>query len=126
MIQHQGYITGNIGYVALFPETTGAIVDLGNSNRWTDAMRLLGQILVEAVLGSEFNTDKYVSTAIAAAKNTIAVMDTIHKQLLNGGNLDQPTRDVTAYTGHYYNSVEIFFIDINETNWRIQVAYGSF
>lgn len=57
MIHHQGYIAGNVGYVALFPETTTAVVVLGNSAGLTDAMRLLGQIIVETVLGNEVDAD---------------------------------------------------------------------
>lgn len=123
MIHHQGYIAGNVGYVALFPETTTAVVVLGNSAGLTDAMRLLGQVIVEAVLGNEVDADKYLDTAIAATKNTIASVNTIHKELLAGKIVDQPTRHITAYTGRYYNAIANFFIDIIEIDGGIQVAY---
>lgn len=42
MINHQGYIAGNAGYVSLFPETSTAVIVLGNSAGLTDTMRLLG------------------------------------------------------------------------------------
>jgi CubicO group peptidase (beta-lactamase class C family) len=74
MIHYQGYIAGNVGYAALFPETTSAVVILGNSAGLTDAMRLLGQITVETILGNEVDEDSYLNTAIAATKNTIASM----------------------------------------------------
>lgn len=123
MIHHQGYIAGNVGYVALFPETSTAVVVLGNSAGLTDTMRLLGQVIVETVLGNEVDADTYLNTAIAASKNTIESVNTVHKELLAGKTIDQPTRDITAYTGRYYNVIENFFIDIIEIDGRIQVAY---
>lgn len=50
-------------------------------------------------------------------------MNEVHKELLAGKTIDQPTRDVTAYTGRYYNTVGNFFIDIIQTDGGIQVAY---
>lgn len=123
MIHHQGYIAGNVGYVALFPETTSAVVVLGNSAGLTDAMRLLGQVIVETVLGNEVDAEKYLDTAIAATENTIASVNNIHEDLLAGRIIDQPTRKITAYTGRYYNAIENFFIDITELDGRLQVAY---
>lgn len=123
MIHHQGYIAGNVGYVALFPETSTAVVVLGNSAGLTDTMRLLGQVIVETVLGNKVDADTYLNIAIAASKNTIESVNTVHKELLAGKTIDQPTRDITAYTGRYYNVIENFFIDIIEIDGRIQVAY---
>jgi hypothetical protein len=78
---------------------------------------------VETVLGNEVDADKYLSTAIAATKNTVASVNRIHKGLLAGKVIDRPTRDIAAYTGRYYNAIKNFFIDIVETDGRLQVAY---
>lgn len=127
MIHHQGHIAGNVGYAALFPETTGAVVVLGNSAGLTDAMRLLGQDIVETVLGNEVDESLYLETVIAATKNTIASMNKISEDLLAGKIIDQPMRDITAYNGYYYNAIDNFFIDVIETDGKLQVAYiGSF
>lgn len=47
MIHHSSYIAGSVGRVALFPETSSALIVLANSAGSTDTMRLISQILVE-------------------------------------------------------------------------------
>ncbi|KAL7893390.1 beta-lactamase/transpeptidase-like protein [Trichoderma sp. TUCIM 5745] len=123
MIHHQGHVAGNVGYAALFPETTSAVVVLGNSAGLTDAMRLLGQVIVETVLGNEVDEKLYLDTAIAATKNTIASMDKIYEDLLAGKIIDQPMRNIAAYIGRYYNAIDNFFIDIIEADGKLRVAY---
>ncbi|EHK16215.1 uncharacterized protein TRIVIDRAFT_196045 [Trichoderma virens Gv29-8] len=123
MIHHQGQIAGNVGYAALFPETTTAVVVLGNSAGFTDSMRLLGQILVETVFGNNVNFDEYLGIAIEASKSTIESVKAVHSTLIAGKTVDQPTRAIKAYTGRYYNTIRNFFIDVNEVNGKLQVAY---
>lgn len=123
MIYHQGYIPGNAGFVALFPETTTAVVLLGNSAGLTDAMKLLGQIIVETVLGNEVDAPTYIEAAKTASENNVMWPNYVYQDLLDGKTHDPPKRSTSAYTGRYYNAIENFFIDINEVDGKLQVAY---
>jgi CubicO group peptidase (beta-lactamase class C family) len=123
MIYHQGYIPGNAAFVALFPETTTAVVVLGNSAGLTDAMKLLGQIVVETVLGNKVDAPTYVEAAKAASKNNVLWPNYVHQELLDGKTHNSPKRSTSAYTGRYYNAIENFFIDINEVEGKFQVSY---
>ncbi|KAL7942263.1 beta-lactamase/transpeptidase-like protein [Trichoderma barbatum] len=118
-----GYIPGNAGFIALFPETTTAVVVLGNSAGLTDAMKLLGQIVVETVLGNKVDAAAYVEAAKAASRNNVLWPNYVHQELLDGQTHDSPKRSSSAYTGRYYNAIENFFIDINEVEGKLQVAY---
>ncbi|KAI1083234.1 beta-lactamase/transpeptidase-like protein, partial [Whalleya microplaca] len=123
MIHHQGYIAGNVGFVALFPETSTAVVVLGNSEGLTDAMRLIGHILVETVFENEVNKTAYIETARTAGRDDIQFVADVHQQLIDTKSSSEPTRPLSAYTGRYYNSIGNYFIEINEVGGKLQVAY---
>ncbi|KAH8125877.1 hypothetical protein FP744_10009155 [Trichoderma asperellum] len=109
------FIYNNIAY-----EVLGQVLEKSTGSTYSELLR---QVIVETVLGNEVDADTYLNTAITASKNTIESVNAVHKELLAGKTIDQPTRDITAYTGRYYNVIENFFIDIIEIDGRIQVAY---
>lgn len=125
MIHHQGYIAGNVAYAGLFPETTTAVVVLANSAGLTDAMRLLGQVVVETVFENEIDADEYLETARAAAQDNIKSVKEIHKELVAGKTTSAPTRVLSAYAGRYYNSIGNYFIEIRQADGGLQVAYNG-
>ncbi|RYP42730.1 hypothetical protein DL768_010278 [Monosporascus sp. mg162] len=123
MIHHQGYIAGNAGHVALFPETSTAVVILGNSAGLTDTMRLLGQILIETVFENKLDEKAYLETAQTTGKDNIQFMADVHKSLIDGKTTHKPTRAFRAYIGRYYNAIGNFFIEIKQAGDKLQVAY---
>ncbi|KPM34298.1 hypothetical protein AK830_g12275 [Neonectria ditissima] len=125
MIHHQGYIAGNVAYVAIFPETTTAVVVLANSAGLTDTMRLLGQVVVEAVFENKINEAEYLKVAQTAGENYIKFVHDVHKELMAGKTTSTPTRALSAYAGRYYNSIGNYFIEIKQLGDKLQVAYGG-
>lgn len=123
MVHHSGYIAGNVGHVALFPETTSAVIVLGNSAGLTDTMRLLSQILVEVLFDNDFDSELYLDIARDASQRNIEFVGNIKKALLEGKTVSTPSRPLTAYVGRYYNSIGNFFIEIKLSHQGLQVAY---
>lgn len=123
MVHHSGYIAGNVGHVAMFPETTSAVIVLGNSAGLTDTMRLLSQILVETLFENDFDEDEYFETARTASERNIKLLDNVHKALLDEKTASRPSRPLTAYIGRYYNAIGNFFIEIKTSDKGLQVAY---
>lgn len=123
MIHHSGYIAGNVGYLALFPETSTAIIVLGNSAGLTDTMRLITHLVVETVFENDVDPKTYVDILRQAGKDNIQFVADVHKELLDSKTVYTPARSLSAYTGRYYNLIGNFFIEIKEVDKRLQVAY---
>ncbi|KAI0184128.1 beta-lactamase/transpeptidase-like protein [Xylaria flabelliformis] len=124
MIHHQGYIMGNAGIVALFPETSTAIVVLGNSAGLTDAMRLFGQVIVETTFENEFNATTYTTLAREAREYFVQYVQDRNEELLANKTAEAPANTLSAYVGKYYNSIGSFFIDIKLLDGdKLQVAF---
>lgn len=123
MLNHQGYIAGNVGYVSIFPETSTAVVVLGNSAGLTDAMRLIGQALVEMVFGGDLNQSLYLETARQAAHATVKKFSDMKHELLDNRTVVEPIRSLEVYAGRYCNSIGNYFIDITLENATLSVAF---
>lgn len=121
-LTHQGYLVGNVAYVMLLPESTTAVVVLGNSAGLTDTMKLIGQIVVDTVLGSEFNSTEYVELAKTTSKATVQSVAQVRKELADSKTTWQPG-SLSSYTGSYYNSMGNYFLEITDTNDEVQVSY---
>lgn len=123
MIHHQGYIAGNVGHVALFPETSTAVIILGNSAGLTDTMRLLGQILIETVFENQVNATAYLEVARRTGEDNIRFVHAVHNELVDGQSTTIPTRSIHAYKGRYYNAIGDYFIQIDQVGDKLQVSY---
>ncbi|KAI0523753.1 beta-lactamase/transpeptidase-like protein [Xylaria bambusicola] len=123
MIHHQGYIMGNAGIVTLFPETSTAIVVLGNSAGLTDAMRLFGQVLVETTFENDFNATTYTQLAREARDYFVQYVHDRNEELLANKTASAPVNPLNAYVGKYYNSISSFFIEIKLHDDKLQVAF---
>lgn len=123
MIQHQGYIAGNVGYVAMFPETQTVVVVLANSAGLTDAMRLIGNAIVETVFDNSFNISQYVETAQVAASGIIQFSEEIHKELVAGRSVERPIRPLEAYVGRYYNAIGNYLLEITAENDTLRLSF---
>ncbi|KAI0098143.1 beta-lactamase/transpeptidase-like protein [Nemania sp. FL0031] len=123
MIHHQGYIMGNAGIVSLFPETSTAIVVLGNSAGLTDAMRLFGQVLVETTFGNKFNTTTYTNLAREARDYFVQYVEDRNKELIANKTAQESTNPLLAYVGKYHNSIGSFFIEIKLNGGKLQASF---
>ena len=123
MVHHQGYIMGNSGIVSLFPETSTAIVVLGNSAGLTDAMRLFGQILVETTFENDLDADAYIKVAREARHNFVQCVENRNKELIDRKAAQSPTHPLSAYVGKYYNSIGSYVIEIKLNGDKLQVAF---
>lgn len=99
MLYHQGYIAGIVAIVALFPDTTSAVIVAGNSAGSTDTMRLLGQILIETLFENPFNASEYIDVARAASHRNIEGVASIYRQLVGSRTVRKPVRPLLAYVG---------------------------
>lgn len=120
---HSGYIASNIGHVAIFPETTPAIVVLADSAGLADTMRLLSQILIEMLFENKCNPEEYLETARSGSARNIKFVGNTHKALLDQKTSPEPCRPISAYVGRCYNSLSNYFIDIKGSSHGLQVAY---
>lgn len=123
MIHHSDYIAGNIGHIAMFPETTSAVVVLADSVGLANKMRLLSQILIEMPFENKCNPEEYLETARSGSARNIKFVGNTHKALLDQKTSPEPCRPISAYVGRYYNSLSNYFIDIKGSSHGLQVAY---
>ncbi|KAL6854714.1 hypothetical protein ACO1O0_005839 [Amphichorda felina] len=123
MIHHRGYVMGNVGTVALFPETSTAIVVLGNSAGLADAMRLISQILVETIFENDFDEAAYIRAAREARHNFVKFVEDRNKELMESKTAHSPIYPLSAYVGKYHNSIGSFFIEIKLNGDKLQVAF---
>ncbi|KAI0860086.1 beta-lactamase/transpeptidase-like protein [Xylaria cubensis] len=124
MIHHQGYIMGNAGIVALFPEASTAIVALGNSAGLTGAMRLFGQVIVKTTLENEFNATTYTRLGGEAREYFVQYVQDRNEELLANKTAEAPANPLSAYVGKYYNSIGSFFIEIKLLDGnKLQVVF---
>ncbi|KAK0609953.1 putative D-aminoacylase [Bombardia bombarda] len=113
---HGGEAFGFTSFVALFPETSSAVVVLSNALALTDTTRLVGQLLIEELFGNKINETEYVEYAESSSEQTGSVMANIKKQLLRNKTVDTPAYPIKEYVGTYYNSIGNYFIEIRETS----------
>ncbi|KAI0112037.1 putative D-aminoacylase [Nemania sp. FL0031] len=120
---HEGNIAGYTTFVAVFPETSSAVVVLSNSLGLTDTTGLVGQMLIEELFGNTVNATGYTEYAKLTARQGAVIMDNIKIQLMQRRTTFKPSNPLQEYIGTYYNSINNFFIEIRERAGHLEVHF---
>lgn len=114
MIYHQGSTVGYHAFTGLFPDTDSAVVVLTNSSDMSDAADWIARALIQALFELDDGND-YVALAKEANRRTLAQFDEVSEQIkeMRAACSVSRARKLTAFTGRYMHSSELFFIDIS-------------
>ncbi|KAI9853910.1 MAG: hypothetical protein M1813_001625 [Trichoglossum hirsutum] len=122
-LYHQGNIPGFATFCAVFPETESAVVVLTNSMALNDAVKWIGELLIENLFDNNVDPNIYVELSKTTAEMGASVMSDILKELTDSRTVKHPLRRPHAYTGRYYNSIRNFFIDILYEDGELRISF---
>lgn len=108
---HQGMMSGNLAAVNLVPSTQGAVMVLSNSLALKDTADWLGQLYLEAYLGVEERND-YMALSKESAEAALAWHPKLVAELLQRRSPGTHHRDLSDYTGIYYNDARTMMIEV--------------
>ncbi|KAF2971292.1 hypothetical protein GQX73_g2242 [Xylaria multiplex] len=120
---HEGSLPGYTTFAALFPETSSAVVVLSNSLGLANSVELVGRLLIEELFGNTVNTTEYIEYATRTARERVAAMPMIKRQLMQNRSGHSPVNPLKTYVGTYCNSINTFFIKIREEKGYLRVHF---
>ncbi|KAI5820073.1 putative D-aminoacylase [Pyronema omphalodes] len=120
---HQGSVAGSVAFVALFPETTTAIVVMANSVGLTDSVKLVGQLLIETTFENGIEGEEFLEYARKTAESGATYLEEVQRELKEGKNIDKPPNPLKAYVGRYYNAIGNYWIEVVVKDDALKVSF---
>ena len=111
VLNHTGSLAGYFSAGVLLPETQSAIVVLTNSISKNDGADWLSQLLLETLIDCEEKND-YVELARQSVDVSERMIRDLLRILEQGREPNTQPRDLEDYAGRYYNSNELWWIDV--------------
>ena len=121
VVYHHGCMPGSTSVVNLIPETESAVIILQNSMPPIDTADLVGQLLVELIVGATKPND-YVKLAEEFTAKAVRHVDDINEVLMRSRRPGTMHKDLSHYSGVYFNEAQNFQIVICEANGELQMS----
>jgi hypothetical protein len=113
---------GSTSVVNLIPETGSAVIVLQNSLAPIDTTDLVGQMLVEAIIGAPEPND-YIALAKELTDRGLNHISNISAELTRRRKLGTQPRVLKSYAGTYLNSANNFRIDIEVAGDHLRLQF---
>ncbi|KAH8764189.1 beta-lactamase/transpeptidase-like protein [Diaporthe sp. PMI_573] len=113
MIYHQGATVGYYSFIAIFPDTSSAVVVLTNSIALSDSADWIGRAVTKALFQFDDGQD-YVALAKEANRRAMAEFDDLAGQIhtTRAACTNSMLPKLSSFVGKYNHISEPFFIDI--------------
>lgn len=121
VVYHQGSHPGALAAVNLLPETQSAIVVMTNTLALNDCADWVGQLVLEALIGTEDKND-YLDLARTSVANLLAWHSTVEAALKKNQVHGTSPRNLQEYTGIYANCIKIMKIEVTQENNKLSFA----
>jgi len=122
VLYHQGSLPGALAAVMLLPHTESAIVVLTNSLALNDCADWIGQMVLEAFLDVKDRID-YVEMARKSVETARSWYPKLAKELQAETSGNPPPRDLSSYTGEYFNSINTMMIKIYTSKGKLHLSF---
>ena len=121
VIYHQGSNPGALAAVNLLPETQSAIVVMTNTLALNDCADWVGQLVLEALIGTTKRND-YPELARKSAATALAWHSAVEAALKKHQIPGTFPRDLEEYTGTYTNFIKTMKIEVTQRNNKLWFA----
>ena len=121
VVYHQGSLPGALAAVNLLPETQSAIVVMTNTLALNDCADWVGQLVLEALIGTT-ETNDYLELARRSVATALAWHSTVEAALKKHQAQGTSPRNLEEYTGTYTNSIQTMRIEVTQRDDKLWFA----
>ncbi|KAG4260192.1 hypothetical protein FPRO04_08738 [Fusarium proliferatum] len=122
VLYHGASIQGFNTAVYLLPDTETAIIAMQNSSALGDACDWIPQMIMHKLSGSTERID-FLHLATVAARAALSLPAKIEDELEKTREKGTRHLNLETYTGHYWNTLDNFRIDVSVWNGRLYMTF---